>query len=96
MNLHEDRLVAYVVFDCLGPFASSKDSTEGHKGEQQALLAPFGHQPCQVPQQQQRRYKEERHCLWFTITCSLYIMTDTVKTCDLKTVPNPSFVCKSA
>ena len=73
-DLHEDRLVAYVIFDCLSPFAGSKDSTEGHKSEQQALLATFRDQPRQVPQQQQRRHEEERHRLWFAITCSLYII----------------------
>lgn len=48
--LHEDRLVAYIIFDCLGPLAGGKDSTEGHKGEQQALLTPFRDQARQVPQ----------------------------------------------
>lgn len=84
--LHEDRLVAYVVLDCLGPLAGSKDGAEGHKGEQQALLASFGDQPCQVPQQQQRRDKEERHCLWFAITCSLHLMTYTIRTFGFSTV----------
>lgn len=77
-HLHEDGLVAYVVFDGLGPFAGSKDGTKSHKGEQQALLAPFRHQPCQVPQQQQRRHKEERQRLWLAITRSLYVMTDAI------------------
>lgn len=76
-GLHEDRLVAYVIFDCLGPLAASKHSAESHEGEQQALLGPLRHQACQVPQQQQRCHEEERHCLGFAITCSLYVMTGT-------------------
>lgn len=36
---HEYRLVTNVIFDCLSPFTACKDCEQGHKGEQQALLA---------------------------------------------------------